>query len=266
MQGKWQKLKSIDLSRIYTAIALLAIVIVIGMMHSFMLLWIFLGIVYLVALLESTRLYLGQFSLLIVLYGICLWLGAWLIQYSLIYTLWIFFVMLMILASFQGFSKKGNTLIVLPMLYPTVSFFMLLASYQDLGIASLFLLISIIGLSDIFALVGGKLFGKHALSLSSPSKTIEGAIIGLCAAVVVGSVFAYVWWVEIRFWEAVILASLTAIAGIFGDLYESYLKRNANVKDSGRILPGHGGILDRVDGYLFAILIFYPLLFLMTRS
>ena len=165
----------------------------------------------------------------------------------------------MCLASFQGFTKKGTILFILPLLYPSISFLLLLATYQQFGIASLFLLIAIVGCSDVFALLGGKLFGAHPLSPSSPGKTIEGALIGIGVATLVGGLFAYIWWVEVRFWQAILLALLCAIASVFGDLYESQLKRAAGVKDSGTLLPGHGGVLDRVDGYLFAVIVFYPL-------
>ncbi|WP_416862892.1 phosphatidate cytidylyltransferase, partial [Helicobacter ganmani] len=59
---------------------------------------------------------------------------------------------------------------------------------------------------------------------------------------------------------SLILTFITSITSVFGDLYESYLKRKAGVKDSGSILPGHGGILDRLDGYFFAVIILYTLL------
>lgn len=62
------------------------------------------------------------------------------------------------------------------------------------------------------------------------------------------------------FFTSLILTFITSITSVFGDLYESYLKRKAGVKDSGSILPGHGGILDRLDGYFFAVIILYTLL------
>ena len=259
MQDKWQALKSIDIKRFYTAGVLLLVVIAVGVMHSFWVLWAFLGIVYAGALYEATKLYMGRISSLSLLLGATLWAFALLTLFSPLFAFLALFFLLMCLASFQGFTKKGEIIYILPLLYPSVSFLLLLATYQQFGIASLFLLIAIVGCSDIFALLGGKLFGAHPLSPSSPGKTIEGALIGIGVATLVGGLFAYIWWVEVRLWQAIVLALLCAVASVFGDLYESALKRAAGVKDSGTLLPGHGGVLDRVDGYLFAIIVVYPL-------
>ena len=259
MQDKWQALKSIDIKRFYTAGVLLLIVGIVGFMHSFWVLWAFLGVVYAPALYEATKLYMGRISKLSLLLGAALWAFALLILFSPLFAFLALFFLLMCLASFQGFTKKGEIVYILPLLYPSIPFLLLLATYQQFGIASLFLLIAIVGCSDVFALLGGKLFGAHALSPSSPGKTIEGALIGIATATLVGGLFAYMWWVEVRLWQAVALALITAVASVFGDLYESALKRAAGVKDSGTLLPGHGGVLDRVDGYLFAVIVFYPL-------
>ncbi len=258
-KNAWQTLKSIDPKRFYTAFALLLLVGIVGAMHSFAVLWLFLGIVYFLALYEASKLYLGDFSKLVMLLGALLWLGAILVQSSPLYTFFVLFFLLMCCAAFQGFTQKGSPNLILPLLYPSVSFIMLLAAYTQFGIASLFLLIIIVGCSDIFALLGGKLFGTHPLCKSSPNKTIEGAAIGIGIATLLGGLFAYMWWVEMRWLPSLLLACATAVAGVFGDLYESALKRAAGVKDSGTLLPGHGGVLDRIDGYLFAIIVFYPL-------
>jgi phosphatidate cytidylyltransferase len=84
--------------------------------------------------------------------------------------------------------------------------------------------------------------------VTSPKKTIEGVIGGIVVAAI-GGTFVGVTIVDIE--KAAIVSFFVAIASVFGDLFESYLKRKAGVKDSGTILPGHGGVLDRIDGYLF---------------
>ncbi|MDD4330620.1 MAG: phosphatidate cytidylyltransferase, partial [Aliarcobacter sp.] len=85
----------------------------------------------------------------------------------------------------------------------------------------------------------------------------EGVIGGVVFAVIFGTLFSIN---EISFVNALIISGIVSITSIFGDLFESYLKREADVKDSGTILPGHGGVLDRTDGYLFGAIIMLVLL------
>lgn len=111
--------------------------------------------------------------------------------------------------------------------------------------------------SDIGAYFAGRTFGKHKLWPSiSPNKTIEGAvggvILSLCVALL--SVVIYPEWITIH--SAIWIGIIAAVAGQFGDLIQSAYKRVRNIKDTGRILPGHGGILDRCDSWL----IVFPLL------
>ena len=100
-------------------------------------------------------------------------------------------------------------------------------------------------------------FGKTKFSETSPNKTIEGVIGGVSFAVVLGTVFAIN---EVNVIAAIAISAIVSFASVFGDLFESYLKREAGVKDSGSILPGHGGVLDRTDGYLFGAIVMLVLL------
>jgi phosphatidate cytidylyltransferase len=112
--------------------------------------------------------------------------------------------------------------------------------------------------SDTGAYYAGTLWGKHPLLPSiSPKKTVEGVLGGLVLAVGV-AFLAQQWFTsELSLAEAVILGVLLTIAGLLGDLFESTIKRRTGVKDSGGILPGHGGMLDRLDSLLFTAPTFY---------
>jgi phosphatidate cytidylyltransferase len=126
-----------------------------------------------------------------------------------------------------------------------------------------FFLFTIIFCGDIFAFYGGKLFGKHKLSPEiSPGKTQEGAILGLIGSIVGGLVFAFFFFPEPSFLVIIFLVGIAGILGQLGDLWESVLKREAKVKDSGKCLPGHGGVLDRLDSLFFsAPFLFYFIIF-----
>ena len=106
--------------------------------------------------------------------------------------------------------------------------------------------------SDTFAYLGGKAFGKHKLfERVSPGKTWEGFFSGMAGTILVAWVYAYFRDLDLRF--VYLVAPAVHIAGTLGDLTESLMKRNLGVKDSGNVIPGHGGILDRLDAMLFII-------------
>ena len=122
------------------------------------------------------------------------------------------------------------------------------------------LLYAIVWVGDTAAYYGGRAMGRHLLAPKvSPKKTVEGAISGLAGSVIAGAAGG-TWFFHEPLPTLIWISAATAIAGQLGDLAESVLKRSAGVKDSSSIMPGHGGILDRLDSLFFAIPIFYWLL------
>ena len=115
----------------------------------------------------------------------------------------------------------------------------------------------IIAGTDVGAYAVGKSIGKTKFSPTSPNKTLEGVLGGIGMGILFGVV---VGTGEYGFWLAALVSAATASISVFGDLFESFLKRKAEVKDSGNFLPGHGGALDRVDGYLFGAIMMVVLL------
>ncbi len=120
-------------------------------------------------------------------------------------------------------------------------------------------------LSDSGALFVGRALGRHKLAPRvSPSKTWEGSIGGLVVAMAGGLIFGKM--LSLPLGDAAALALLCGFAGQIGDLCESALKRDLGVKDTGAVIPGHGGILDRIDSLLFAAPVaYYTILFFVTR-
>jgi len=107
-------------------------------------------------------------------------------------------------------------------------------------------------LGDTAAFFGGRAFGRHRLYPSvSPKKTWEGALCGLAGSVLGALAVRGLFWADADPVRLVVFAVLGGILGQTGDLVESVFKRSAGVKDSGSILPGHGGLLDRIDAFLF---------------
>ena len=113
-----------------------------------------------------------------------------------------------------------------------------------------------IWISDIGAYFIGKKFGKNKLAKNiSPSKTIEGALGGFLCNII--SALILVYFFAVSFYIMLFFATMISALSIFGDIYQSFLKRQANVKDSGSIIPGHGGLFDRLDSFCPTLPIFF---------
>ena len=134
---------------------------------------------------------------------------------------------------------------------------LLIRKLEDGNILILFLFL-IVWLGDISAYYWGKNFGKKFIApLVSPKKTMEGSIAGLAGSLLAGFIVE-AWLLDyIALGHCLLVAFLCGIIGQFGDLAESLLKRHVGIKDSSNIIPGHGGVLDRIDSLLFAGPAFY---------
>jgi len=135
---------------------------------------------------------------------------------------------------------------------------LILIDMRPSGSVWVFFLLTVVFAGDTGAFYAGRLFGKHKLyERVSPNKTWEGAFGGLMASVLAGSLFIRLVGPCPMDLKVGVLMVIVSAAAQTGDLCESMLKRHHGVKDSGAILPGHGGILDRIDGLLFAIPVLY---------
>lgn len=131
-------------------------------------------------------------------------------------------------------------------------FFLLLWRLHG-GVHWIVWMILITAVGDTLAYYAGTLWGKtKLLPKVSPGKTVEGAVAGLGGNVLVTLVYGYLVFPEVWGLKGFLMALVVGVAGQVGDLSESMLKRAAGVKDSGALLPGHGGVLDRLDSLLFA--------------
>jgi len=238
--------------RILTGLALLAAVVLIGIIDNFFLMWLVLGAIYLLAFYEAARLF-GVKDNSLYAYATLIWIAAAFYPYGDD----LFVIAGIVFASVIAYSREKVWQDFLPFIYPTAGMLFLFTLYQEYDIIALFWLLAVVATTDIGAYFVGKSIGKTPFSPTSPKKTLEGVIGGVVLASIVGF-FIGARIVDAE--KALIISLLTAIASIFGDLFESYLKREAGVKDSGDLLPGHGGILDRIDGYLFGGIILLVLL------
>lgn len=135
--------------------------------------------------------------------------------------------------------------------------FNLLISIYNYGIKYFILLILITTLTDTFALFGGLLVGKHKFSSISPNKTIEGSIIGtLISTFVCTMYYVNIIGVSKSLVSVILIILFLSVVGQCGDLFFSAIKRESGKKDFGNLIPGHGGILDRLDSIIFVLFAF----------
>ncbi len=238
--------------RIITGFALLGAVLLIGLIDNFFIIWAIMGAVYIIAFKEALMLFKIEDESLY-LYGIGIWLVAGVYPYGDD----LFILSGVAYAGAIAYNKDLEWRNFLPFIYPTAGMLFILSMYQSHGISSLLWLLGIVALTDVGAYIFGKSMGKTQFCEISPNKTLEGVFGGIAVATTVGM---FLGLLIVDLGTAFIISLIVAASSIFGDLFESYLKRVAGVKDSGDILPGHGGILDRIDGYLFAGIVMLVLL------
>jgi len=240
-----------------TAIALLGLVGFIGWMDNFFTMWLFLGVIYIFAFYEAMKLFKLKGPATYFL-AMMLWIVAYFYPNpdDLFYLIAIIFASS--LAYFHNFDKR----LILPFLYPVSGIMFFLVLYVDYGINSMLWLLITVALTDVGAYFTGKAIGKTKFSDTSPNKTLEGVFGGILIATIAGGYAGYYFDIAPSILITILVTLVVSISSIFGDLFESYLKREAGVKDSGDLLPGHGGILDRIDGYLFGA----PMMIIALRA
>ncbi len=185
---------------------------------------------------------------------------------------WVYILsLLMAVLTFFGSRKKGNNRLLayslIGLIYISLSCGTMMRlwgnMHQQVFTGPNWLLpviiIASIWINDTMAYIVGSFFGKTPLSPVSPKKTWEGTVGGAILAVVTVSLCGH-YFFQLPILQLVIIAATASITGTLGDLFESKLKRMANVKDSGNFMPGHGGFLDRFDSLLFAGIYVYLVL------
>jgi phosphatidate cytidylyltransferase len=161
-----------------------------------------------------------------------------------------------------GISCSGLVLVAFPLTYA-----IRLHGAGTQGPVLLLFALVIVWVSDSVAYFAGKSIGKHALAPHlSPKKTWEGTVAGFLGSQAVG--FAFARWLNVPLVHLLGMAAVGNVAGQVGDLLESAYKRSAGIKDSGSLLPGHGGVLDRIDALILAIPVvwYYWILIYSPRS
>lgn len=192
----------------------------------------------------------------------CIWLGVfltghtdWLLPLAMI---WFILIFGSYALNYPNLSFSQASYGFLAFVYP-VALFTFLYYLRELpqGVYWCFFVFLIVWITDTGAYFTGSALGKRKLAPRvSPNKSVEGAIGGLLSAVVLGFVFWF-FLKEGTLSAILLLSFVTSVVSQIGDLFESALKRSAGVKDSGSLIPGHGGILDRFDSFLFALPVVY---------
>ncbi len=151
----------------------------------------------------------------------------------------------------KDFIKRSTAATFAIFYIPFLAGFILLLAHHEDGAARIFALVVLVSCNDTFAYIFGVLFGKHPLAPHiSPKKTWEG-LTGALIATTVGSALVFHFSLHSHWWLGALIGVMAVVTATCGDLIESAVKRDLAIKDMGAILPGHGGILDRIDSVLF---------------
>ena len=169
---------------------------------------------------------------------------------------YLIFILLALITNLFFYKIYTNTINFIISNLLIISFFSLIKMLLIPNGLNIFLyLVLLVSVMDIFAYIGGNIFGvKKIAPTISNGKTIEGTLIGLFFSILVSVLIKDL--VDINFLYALILGFIIGLFSFFGDLLESFFKRRIGIKDSGNFIPGHGGFLDRFDGYILILPLF----------
>ncbi len=157
----------------------------------------------------------------------------------------------LLLLSPLDFVKRATAAVFVIFYIPFLFGFVLLLAHSPKPIPKIFTLVVLVSFNDTFAYFSGLLFGRHHMAPHiSPKKTWEG-LAGALVATTIGAALVFAYVLDDYWWLGAVVGVMGVITATCGDLIESAVKRDLQVKDMGTILPGHGGILDRVDSLLF---------------
>lgn len=180
------------------------------------------------------------------------------------FTLMLLVLLAVILLLKTPFMRKSPAIQTLSLEYLGIIYiilpFLAIISFEQIGghIMLILFMFILLWANDTFAYLAGSMFGKHKMAPSvSPNKSWEGFVGGFVGAIAITILLFYLNFQIIRDFGLLVSLGLCVVVVVFGtlgDLFESQLKRTAEVKDSGRIMPGHGGILDRLDSAIFAVI------------
>lgn len=179
---------------------------------------------------------------------------------SLYSSLFIAALLLMLLATEWPLLARDNIyMLIMTPFYPVLPCLALIALNQESIYRPLLALAVILAAThDTGSYIAGNFFGRHLIAPTiSPSKTWEGFFGGCIGTMLVFMTILYCWDISMSWYFFVSLSLCMSLLAFYGDLFESWLKRKAHVKDSGNLLPGHGGILDRIDSILFVATFIY---------
>jgi len=172
------------------------------------------------------------------------------------------FLILSLLINLYFYKTHNNFITFIYSNFILISFFLLLEIlFMSDGLNYFLYIVLLISAMDVFAYIGGKLFGKiKIVPKISNGKTIEGTLIGLIFTVSIASLIRDL--VNLDIYLSMLVGFSIGVLSFFGDILESSVKRVIGVKDSGNLIPGHGGLMDRLDGYIIVLPAFYTFLIL----
>ena len=176
----------------------------------------------------------------------------------------VFFLSILFLAtSYEWYkmNKKNNLLKLFGIIFLFISFYTTLEIRKNYNLNDFLLIITICIFTDIGGYVFGNIFKGPKLTRISPKKTYSGAFGGFLLSLIAGLIFTNYFLIDRKIFNEdlflLILILFISMTSQIGDLIISYFKRKAKLKDTGKIIPGHGGLLDRIDGMIFVFPIFY---------